>query len=622
MESRAKFSKNYKPPGPMSRTVRDLEAYLNGRVSATDENPELMLKRLLPKGRKPRICVVGAGVAGLKCAQFLGGKGVDVTIFEARDRVGGRMHQTLLGSNTVDHGPNWIHGTEQNPILDLAKQLEQTIMDVPDVAPTMIDPAGDPVDKEEAKRCFEMMWEIVEEAFTYSNKDSASIPQDQSLLDFFSIKIKEKGLPKATADRVMLVAEQWGDYVGGSTERQSLKYMWLEETIDGGNVFLASTYKAILEHITKETLSTAKLRLSTKVVSITSLASQAKQSLEDFSSVIVTTSDGTTHSFDEVVMTAPLGWLKRNSNIFDPRLPPRILQSLSNMTYGSLEKVYLTFPSAFWQKTPPSKTSPIKVNLSSSKIDLSSPKAGPLPPKVDPFPPKANPFFNQWLRPDYTPNHWAAECAFLSILPGECAHPTLLFYMHGDLGQYVTTMASKLKPSSPEYLSALSKFFEPYYSRLPGYQQGEKACTPTHALATNWSNDEFAGWGSYTNFQIADQAEKKVEQDKDIIVLRQACPHRRLWFAGEHTSPFVALGTVTGAWMSGEMAAKRILGVYGMGGDNGGVDGGGDGGNGGKGNGGGNGGGMGGGDAEKIKGDGVAGKRGGTGLGAKSKSNI
>ena len=53
--------------------------------------------------------------------------------------------------------------------------------------------------------------------------------------------------------------------------------------------------------------------------------------------------------------------------------------------------------------------------------------------------------------------------------------------------------------------------------------------------------------------------------DKDIEALRSGCPERGIWFAGEHTAPFVALGTVTGAWLSGEGVAKRVLDVYGMG---------------------------------------------------------
>lgn len=52
--------------------------------------------------------------------------------------------------------------------------------------------------------------------------------------------------------------------------------------------------------------------------------------------------------------------------------------------------------------------------------------------------------------------------------------------------------------------------------------------------------------------------------DKDIEALREGCPERGVWFAGEHTAPFVALGTVTGAYWSGDKVAARVLEAYGM----------------------------------------------------------
>ena len=52
--------------------------------------------------------------------------------------------------------------------------------------------------------------------------------------------------------------------------------------------------------------------------------------------------------------------------------------------------------------------------------------------------------------------------------------------------------------------------------------------------------------------------------DQDIEALREGCPERGIWFAGEHTAPFVALGTVTGAYWSGEGVAKRVAEVYGL----------------------------------------------------------
>lgn len=97
------------------------------------------------------------------------------------------------------------------------------------------------------------MWEIIEEAFKYSDQGADSIPQDRSLLDFFKIKLKEKNIPALNAERVMNLCQSWGDYIGGDINRQSLKYLWLEETIDGGKY--CSISHAIEEEICEYLMS-------------------------------------------------------------------------------------------------------------------------------------------------------------------------------------------------------------------------------------------------------------------------------------------------------------------------------------------------------------------------------
>ena len=53
-------------------------------------------------GRIPHIGIVGAGVAGLRCAEVLLQHGAKVTIFEGRNRVGGRFCQGKVGEHMVD----------------------------------------------------------------------------------------------------------------------------------------------------------------------------------------------------------------------------------------------------------------------------------------------------------------------------------------------------------------------------------------------------------------------------------------------------------------------------------------------------------------------------------------
>lgn len=73
--------------------------------------------------------VVGAGLAGLQTAVALAGAGASVTVFEARDRVGGRVlsaspRQTPAGGPplVLDLGAQWV-GPGQNEVLRLIREL-------------------------------------------------------------------------------------------------------------------------------------------------------------------------------------------------------------------------------------------------------------------------------------------------------------------------------------------------------------------------------------------------------------------------------------------------------------------------------------------------------------------
>ncbi|KAK3358914.1 hypothetical protein B0T25DRAFT_448872 [Lasiosphaeria hispida] len=482
----------------------------------------------LDPNRKLHIGVVGAGLAGLRCADLLLRNGFRVTVLEARNRLGGRLHQERLpNGHLIDTGPNWIHGTEDNPIMDLATETKTTVGSW-DTESYVFDEAGELLSTSNGTSYSTTVWNIIKDAFEYSNKYCSEIDPAKTLQDFFREQVPVRILE--TEDdymkkrhTVLQLSELWGAFVGSPIEKQSLKFFWLEECIDGENLFCAGTYHKILDRIAQPVIDGADIKYQTRVSEIHGKSTGASDIVR------IKTTHGQVLEFDEVVLTTPLGWLKKNQQAFSPPLPERLSQAINNIGYGCLEKVYISFPTAFW-----------------------------LSPGADG---RTVQGFCQWLAPSYAPDsnpeRWTNEIVELGSLDPSVAHPTLLFYIYGDESQHVTSMVRSLSGKGEQEEFLLS-FFKPYYSRLPSYKEGHTDCQPTGCFSTDWLHDELAGNGSYCNFQAGLQ-----EGDKDILAMRAGVPAEGIWLAGEHTAPFVALGTVTGAYWSGEDVARRIAQAYG-----------------------------------------------------------
>jgi len=286
-------------------------------------------------------------------------------------------------------------------------------------------------------------------------------------------------------------------------------------------MFVESNYSAILGRIAGPAMKGAHILLNKCVVGVST--PESREGIADSSHVTLTTSDGDSFSFDEVVMTTPLGWLKRNLHVFSPPLPDRLGAAVHNLGLSQLEKVFITFPAVFWTEDPAADTFPCYAN---------------------------------WLTPRYAPEinpqAWPQEIWDLSSFAAPNNHPTILFYLYGDCSRYIVDMIHG--KSRDEKYRLLDDFFQPYYSRLPSYDAGDERCIPKAILATEWLKDELNGGASYCNFQAGIE-----DADKDVLAFRSGCPSRRLWFCGEHAAPFEECGTVAGAYLSGEAAAHNIL---------------------------------------------------------------
>ena len=75
--------------------------------------------------KKNKVLVIGAGISGLAAAKNLNDSGYDVTILEAKDRIGGRLYTDRSFGVPLEVGANWIHDNnpETNPIMKIKEEL-------------------------------------------------------------------------------------------------------------------------------------------------------------------------------------------------------------------------------------------------------------------------------------------------------------------------------------------------------------------------------------------------------------------------------------------------------------------------------------------------------------------
>jgi cation transport regulator ChaB len=101
------------------------------------------------------------------------------------------------------------------------------------------DSQGNVLPNEVTERLSSLLWEIIEEAFTFSEaahqKDGGKeIPKDDSLHDFVTRRAQEAASDEDERKLLIQMSEMFGAYVGEPVWKQSLRFAWMEECCGGG----------------------------------------------------------------------------------------------------------------------------------------------------------------------------------------------------------------------------------------------------------------------------------------------------------------------------------------------------------------------------------------------------
>ncbi len=277
-----------------------------------------------------KIIVIGAGLAGLATARTLQKAGYVVQILEARKRVGGRTYTSNLWPDIpLDLGASWIHGTQGNPITQLAQQAQaQTLI-------TSLDDARVFYAKDAALQDDEH-YDDADELIAAAIDAARASSSDMSIRAAVTEFLNNKRINAAMAQQVeFLLNTTLEQEYSGSVGELSVRFFDADESFGGSDAVFVRGYQTIVEYLSKD---------------LNILTQQVVEKIEHSDTGVQVWLSGQ-HSMkaDAVVVTVPLGVLKANKIIFSPELPNDKRKAIQTLGMGTLNKVYLRFDAIHWQ---------------------------------------------------------------------------------------------------------------------------------------------------------------------------------------------------------------------------------------------------------------------------------
>ena len=291
--------------------------------------------------RAQSVIVVGAGIAGLAAARTLADRGVRVTVLEARDRIGGRCWTR----DGLDFGAHWIHGTEGNPLTNIARKLSLPIMFVGGDSSysggweplVMVGEDGRHFSQEEKLQTILLADAVRDKLDSLRRQRLATNAGDISMRAALDEVLADEYLNnderRAIEWHIALMAR---DDCGA--DDPSLSLLWWDEGYEvygyGDSVFADG-----FGTLTNALASGLDIRLQHVVRRIEHGSSR----------VCVTTSAGSFEA-EAAIITLPLGVLKAGEVEFSPPLSVAKEQSIARLGMGHLAKVVLRYDKPFWHR--------------------------------------------------------------------------------------------------------------------------------------------------------------------------------------------------------------------------------------------------------------------------------
>ncbi|XP_076598370.1 peroxisomal N(1)-acetyl-spermine/spermidine oxidase [Chaetodon auriga] len=482
-----------------------------------------------------KIVIVGCGISGVAAAHRLVNAGFQhVRILEATARSGGRIKTGRLGDNIIEIGANWIHGpSEGNPVFRLARQYglldpealtpENQTIDVgghlPWV-PSILTSSGQKLNTEDIYPAVEMFNELLNEGANFHSQGGEPWA---SVGDFIRSEVQKRAAEKwkdvdaATKSLRQCVISNMlkmeccfnGSH---SMDEVGLGAFGLYESLPGLDCTFPGGYEGLIKNLLSE-LPSGLVTYSRPIRCVNWNNTEKRGN-----PVMIECDAGEKISADHVIVTVPLGYLKKHhSALFHPPLPLHKLHSIQRLGFGTNNKIFVEFDSPWWDAACEI------IYLLWEDEDV----------MLDQVPDVQRP----WIRKLF---------GFTVVKPTERYGHILCGWIAGHESEYMETL------SEQEVTHSVTQLIRRF--------TGNPTITPRRILRSQWFHDPWT-CGSYSycgkgcSFQdlenMMEPLPTKGSQAQPLQVL----------FAGEATHPCY-YSTVHGALLTGWREADRLISHY------------------------------------------------------------
>lgn len=277
---------------------------------------------------KKEVIVIGAGIAGLAAARKLSKEGFQVTVLEARNRVGGRIWTDNSMGLPIEMGAGFIEGKD-NPILKLIHQFKLSPKEFPMDDLELFDSKGNTIDNVDNERLQKLYNIFLKKLHLMKN----SLSKEKSMQEAKDIILSEMVFSETERDSLNLaISSNLENKYGTNLKNISLHYSDEKKFSTDSISILTDGFSQVINNLSQE--------LNIKTSHIVSKIEYDKK-------VKITTNHGEFTS-DYVLVTVPLGVLKKKKIEFIPELPENKKIAIQNLGFGTINKVFFKFPQKFW----------------------------------------------------------------------------------------------------------------------------------------------------------------------------------------------------------------------------------------------------------------------------------